>query len=313
MKGKLFFLLFIFFLAYLVGREWWWRGPDLSAAEHTVVIASGISVEAIADQLKEADIIGSPFLFKMYTALAGKSTKLQAGEFSLQEGTSISRVVAILGDAKANEITLTFPEGWTIKDMGVYMEEQGVVTRAAWEMAARQDLEGYLFPDTYRFLKGVSAEEVVAKMRETFTKKAIEGLLDRSEEQGLSLHEALTLASIVEAEVRSFEDRKLVADIFLRRLDIGMPLQADSTVNYVTGKDTPSISYADRDIDSPYNTYKYRGLPPGPIGNPGAEAIRALLEHASNPYFFFLTDAEGKVYYAKTLEEHNVNKARYLK
>jgi UPF0755 protein len=316
MRRKLFLIAFVVTLGYLVGHEFWWKAPATDAQDIVVIIASGLGVGDIAGELKKAGIIESPFLFKSYVKLSGKSAKLQAGEFTLRPGMSISDTLRVIQNARANEVTLTFLEGWTIKDMGAYLEAEGVVTASVWALAARPDLEGYLFPDTYRFLKGVAAPEIVEKMRDTFEKKAVSGLLDRTESvfgSSLTAHEVLTLASIVEAEVRSFEDRKKVADIFLRRLEIGMALQADSTVNYVTGKKTPSISFDDRDLDSPYNTYKYRGLPPGPIGNPGAEAIRAVLEHASNPFFFFLTDEDGNVYYARTLDEHNINKARYLK
>jgi len=127
------------------------------------------------------------------------------------------------------------------------------------------------------------------------------------------MHEMLTMASIIEREVRGDVDRKMISDLFWRRLDIGMALQADSTVNYVTGGKNPSISFVDRDIDSPYNTYKYRGLPPGPISNPSLSSIEAAIYPEQNNYFFFLTDPAGKVYYGRTLGEQGANRALYLR
>jgi UPF0755 protein len=129
----------------------------------------------------------------------------------------------------------------------------------------------------------------------------------------MTLHEVLTLASIVQREVRKESEMKNVADVFLKRLSIGMALQADSTVNYITGGDDPSISLDDRDIESPYNTYQNPGLPPGPISNPGLDALTAVIHPASNPYLYFLTDDLGNVYYARTFDEHLANKAKYLK
>ncbi|MBI2484802.1 endolytic transglycosylase MltG [Candidatus Uhrbacteria bacterium] len=309
---RLIALLLVVFFGWLVIRELWLRDPAADAVEKTVMVEQGSGVSFIAELLKDEDIIESPFLFKVYAKLLRVEGRLQPGAFSLKSGMSTHDVLRRMTDPTATELTLTFPEGWTLAKMGDYLEAEGVTTRAAWDAVATRDLEGYLFPDTYRFLKGVIPEDMVKRLRREMDEK-LEELAPALEASGRTTHEILTMASILEQEVRSPEDRRLVADLFWRRLDIGMALQADSTVNYVTGKDTPSISYADRDIDSPYNTYKYRGLPPGPISNPGLDAIRAALEPAANPYFFFLTDAEGKVYYAKTLEEHNVNKARYLR
>jgi UPF0755 protein len=311
MKKKIIFLLIVLFLCWLVGREWWWKSSGPSVPFVTVVIEEGSSVAQIADKLKEEKIIGSPYLFKAYTKLTGQSGVLQAGEFNLSRGMSASDVLEIITDARANEISLTFIEGWTLTQIGDYLESQGVVSKSEWSAAASHDLEGYLFPDTYRFLKGVTAEEIVSRMRAEMDEKINAEMRAELERNGTSVHEMLTMASIIEKEVSSAEDRKKISDIFWKRLAIGMALQADSTVNYITGKNTPAISYEDRDVDSPYNTYKYRGLPPGPISNPGASAIEAAVYPSSNPYYFFLTDEGGNVWYAKTLEEHNANKARY--
>jgi UPF0755 protein len=174
-------------------------------------------------------------------------------------------------------------------------------------------LEGYLFPDTYRFFDGVSTEEILVKILTNFERKFSPNMKVTLQESGHTLHELVTMASIIEREVQTNEDRVLVSDIFWRRLKVGMPLQADSTVNYITEKNTPFLSYEDRELDSLWNTYKYTGLPPGPIANPGLKALQAALFPQANSYWYFLTDKEGNVYYARTNEEQNENKARYLK
>jgi UPF0755 protein len=167
-------------------------------------------------------------------------------------------------------------------------------------------LEGYLFPDTYRFYAGTPAETVVRKMLDTYEAK-IASLKNQPD------HADLTLASLVESEVKTDADRAKVADILKRRLAAGMPLQLDSTVNYATGKSSPAVSSNDLAVNSPYNTYKYKGLPPGPIANPGMSSISAALAPTPNPYWYFLTAPDGTVIYSQTLVEHNAAKAKYLK
>jgi len=313
MKKKIILLIIVLLFGWLIGREWWWKGADVIESTVMIAIEEGSSVSSISDQLKDEDIIGSPYLFKVYTKLTGQSGVLQAGEFELYRGMSASDVLEVITNAQANEVSVTFVEGWTLEEMGEYLESQDVTSREEWNSVATHDLEGYLFPDTYRFLKGVSVEDIVSRMREEMDEKISSDMRVELDRNDISIHEILTMASIIEREVRSDDDRKMVSDIFWKRISIGMGLQADSTVNYVTGKDTPSISYEDRDIDSPYNTYKYRGLPPGPISSPSLSSIEAAVYPNSNPYYFFLTDPEGKVYYAKTLEEHGVNRVKYLR
>jgi UPF0755 protein len=163
------------------------------------------------------------------------------------------------------------------------------------------------------FAGDVKTEDLVATLLRNFGAKLTPTLRAKAAEEGRPLFDVVTMASIVEAEVRGDEDRRMVADIFWRRLDVGMALQADSTVNYVTGKGHASVSLEDTEVESRYNTYKYPGLPFGPICNPGLSAIKAAVDPKPNAYWYFLTDKEGTVHYGKTLDEHNTNKAIYLK
>ncbi|MDA1038366.1 MAG: endolytic transglycosylase MltG [bacterium] len=313
MKKLLLIILLIFFTGWYVGNQWWWRSPSSGAEAVQFVIAEGSGVSIVADQLKKEKIIRSPILLKVYAKFTGQEDRVQVGDFELFKKMSAQSVLSIITNATASEVQVTLLEGWTLDDMGNYLDGLGVVSRAEWSKVATHDLEGYLFPDTYRFLKEVTAEEIVKRMREEMEEKITSAMRAEMDRRGINMHEVLTMASIIEREVRGDKDRRMVSDLFWRRLDIGMALQADSTVNYVTGGKNPSISFVDRDIDSPYNTYKYRGFPPGPISNPSLSSIEAAIYPESNDYFFFLTDPEGKVYYGRTLGEHSTNRALYLR
>ncbi len=306
--------------------------------DFTFVVAPGESATVVARHLEDQQIIFSSWLFRVESKLLRKDDELRPGTFTLHQGLSTMRVIDLLTNSHAQERRITLIEGWGIKEMGEYLVAQGAVKDVKeWYavvgtppsvgtvtyamnfpnfsfisgMTKNKTLEGFLFPDTYRIRRDDSAEEIARRMLVNFEGRVgfSYGEVERS---GKTMYDVVTLASIIEREVRSDEDRKIVADIFQRRLKEGMALQADSTVNYVTGKKTPSLSSADRDIDSPWNTYKHRGLPPSPIGNPSLSAIKAVLDPTPNTYVYFLTDADGRVHYARTLEEHNRNKALYL-
>lgn len=282
-------------------------GPD--AREVSFEVEPGQSASAVAVRLSEQGIIKGPRAFALFARLTGAGSSIKAGTFALKEGMSYAAILSALTvSTAAKEVEITIPEGYTAKQVGeVARAALPHVTQAQWDEAAAGK-EGYLFPDTYRFHADASAADVVGKMRATFDMRMAEnGIV-----QGDGFARAVTLASILEREVRGAEDMAQVSDVFRKRLATGMPLQADSTVNYATGENRPSVTYEDLRVDSPYNTYKYPGLPPGPIGNPGVEAIKAALNPAKNPYYYFLTTPEGEVKYARTFEEHLGNR-RYLR
>lgn len=309
--------------------------PDDDAQAVSFTVEEGASVEQIAKELEEKEIITSSFFFKVYTKLS--DSVLQAGTFELKPGMSLRSVVQELGYAKAEEIQVTIPEGYTLAQIGeVIVEAMPEIEAADWEavvsasgrrvlaedeilagIPSDQGLEGYLFPDTYRFRSDATAAAVVETMVLTLKRRLAENdiAIPRNLifEGGLTFHEMITLASIVEREVRTPEDMKLVAGIFYTRMKIGMALQADSTVNYVTGKNDTAISLEDSRVVSPYNTYQNLGLPPGSISNPGMNAILAVLSPTDSDYLYFLTTDEGEVVYAKTFDEHIANKYQYIK
>lgn len=298
----------------------------------TIIIESGTSLSAAAHLMAEEDLVNA-FWFRVYAKLAGAET-IQPGTYEVPVGESYASILGRLHYGKETEVSVTIPEGFTLEQMGErFASVLPAVTIEAWREGAgasspanehpfvvaagkpdNVDLEGYLFPDTYRFHIDSTVAEIVQKMIDTMQARyEAVATFDPADSFMLTAHEYLTLASIIEREVRSVEDMKLVADIFIKRLKIGMPLQADSTVNYVTGGTDPSISLTDRDLDSPYNTYQNPGLPPGPISNPGLNALAAVFNSTSNSYYYFLTTDDGAVIYATTNAEHAANKAKYLK
>ncbi|MBI5793506.1 endolytic transglycosylase MltG [Candidatus Uhrbacteria bacterium] len=311
--------------------------PEEEAESVMFEVKSGDSVSEIAEDLNRAGIITSELFFKIYVKLTGNASNLQAGSFELTSGMNFRTLVAELTNAQAQEAEITIPEGYTVKQIGEsVMEALPEIELADWEavvsgndlrqiagieildgIPADQGLEGYLFPDTYRFRADANAATVAETMILTLKRRLAENniAIPRNSifEGGLTFHEMLTMASIVEREVRDPEDMKLVAGIFYTRMKIGMALQADSTVNYVTGKSDTSISQEDSRVNSPYNTYQNLGLPPGPISNPGMNAIMAVLEPTDSDYLYFLTTPEGDVIYASTFDEHIANKYKYLK
>ena len=201
------------------------------------------------------------------------------------------------------EITLTIPEGYTARQMGELFEKSELFLKDEF-LAIAQKEEGYLFPDTYRFFKKTTPEKVIEKMKKNFEEKT----------RDLSIsHEIIIMASIIEKEVRGQEDRKIISGILWRRIKEGIGLQVDASLNYILGKTSAKLTADDLKVDSQYNTYKYRGLPVGPIGNPGLNAILAALNPSKSPYLFYLSDKDGVTRFAKNFEEHKANKLRYLR
>ncbi|MBU0649354.1 endolytic transglycosylase MltG [Patescibacteria group bacterium] len=318
--------------------------PDEAAAGQEFVISSGESAAQISDRLDEAGIIKSDFIFNTHVWFMGHESDFKIGEFTLKPGMSMMTICNTLTLAEATETWVTIIEGWNLRDAAFKFEEMGMFqAEEIFEQAGQPgvdyrplsqknpaeawkaefdflgdkpgyvSLEGYLFPDTYKFYKDATAEDAVRRLLINFDKKLEPEWREEIARQGKSVFEVITMASIIEKEMSGLEARKMVSDIFWKRLDMGMPLQSDASVNYVTGKKTTRPSIEDTQVDSPYNTYKYPGLPLGPISNPGAEAIEAAIYPTTNDYYYFLNTEDGDIIYSKTHDEHVENKAKYLK
>lgn len=347
MRRILFLIIVIIFLSVVTGYLSWrvfWVKPIPEAAATQFEIQEGQNLSEIIQSLNSRGLLENPRLFKWYVSWKNLDTKIQSGVFELKPNLSIRNLVKILTNAEAAEMKLTFIEGQNLRDYGHYLEYNGLFMaeelhelvgfpavdyRWTKEMPVPKDfsnqldflkdkpkyvsLEGYLFPDTYRFKKSANLEEIVEKLLENFGRKLTPALCSEISRQGKSIFEVVTMASLIEAEAREEQDRRLVSDILWRRLAIGMPLQVDSSVNYVTGEKKPAISSAEQKIDSLYNTYKYPGLPLGPINNPSLSAILAAIYPEKNDDWFFLADKEGKIHYAKDLKGHSENRGKDYK
>lgn len=302
------------------------RPLDEKADTQTVVIESGLGTPEIGQQLLNDGLVSSSMAFTAAVFFEGARGDLQAGTYELSAAQSPRQIVELLRDGRTRELRVTIPEGLRIDQIAELLDDENIVGADEFERAAREeydfaflqskpegyDLEGFLFPDTYHFKPGVSAHEVIETMLTNFEDK-IEDLLPAFEQDDRSLFEILTLASIVEREVATPEDRANAAGVFINRIENDIPLQSDITLSYVLKEDKRDYSLAETEIDDPYNTYLYEGLPPGPIDSPGLSAIEAALSPAEHKYFYFLSDLEtGNTYFAETLEEHNENVEKYL-
>ncbi|MFA6376369.1 MAG: endolytic transglycosylase MltG [Candidatus Paceibacterota bacterium] len=290
----------------------------------TIMILRGENALQIANDLKAEGYIKSKVIFIFLVLKEGNLKKLKAGEYDFK-GLDYRAIIDKLLKGQVIVKTATVIPGWTIRDIAASPQIKEIIPNENFSGAASDelrgkfdfldslpaddDLEGYLFPDTYQFPKDTDADGLAVLMLENFDKKLIPAFRDKIKVRGISIHEAVIMASILEKEVITLEDKKIVAGILYKRLEVKMPLQVDCTLLY---SKTGELKAFDREIDSLYNTYRYAGLPPGPICNPGIESIEAAIEPLDSPYWFYLSAPEGTTYFSKTYDEHLANKAKYL-
>lgn len=303
-------ILAFWVIAYTV----FWRAPSDFPTSTIVTIESGQGLQRIVQDFKSKSIIRSPFMFRSLVIILGGEKRVVAGDYLLdtKENPLTLALRIIRGDFHMNEIKLTIPEGMSVKEIGELLDKNLVSFDQASFVERATSKEGYLFPDTYFFRPTTKPEDVIGRMNALYEKK-IETLQKDILASKHSEKEIITMASILEGEAKTTEDRKIVSGILWKRMSAGIPLQVDATFKYINGKGTAELSLDDLKIDSRYNTYVYRGLPPTPINNPGLDAILASLYPTKTPYLYFLTGRDGKMYYARTFEEHKVNKAKYLR
>ena len=317
--------------AFYVGWVIYWPidKTNLQAVEFTV--EKGQGVKEISWQLEQANLIRSPWWFQTYVWLKRQGSRLQAGKYSLGQNYNVPEIVSTITGGKViiNEVKTTFPEGFTNQQIKDRLIEQGVAAASSLggdlavnyqvqykfltDASARASLEGYLFPDTCIFERDVKKEEIIKKFLDNFDKKLTPDLRQAISQQHRTIFDVITLASIVQQESMNEGEMPLIAGVFAKRLAIGMALQSDATVNFATGKKDRQPLYEDLKVQSPYNTYLHKGLPPGPICNPGLAAIKAAISPAATDYLYFLHPLDGATVFSKTVEEHNRNKIKYLK
>lgn len=252
----------------------------------------------IANNLKEKNIIKNTTVFTYYSLLSDKN--ILPGIYYLSPDMKMSEILDILDEGKVSEKKATIPEGWRREQIAQKLADEGIIDANIF-LANTKDLEGYLFPDTYQFGLENTPEEVTKKFTDNF----------KAQTSGLNItKERLILASIIEREAKHDEDRANIAGVYQNRLDLGMNLGADPTIQYAKG-DWNTLTKSDFVLDSPYNTYIYEGLPPTPICNPGIESIKAAINPAQHDYYYFINLADGTTIFSKTLEEHNTNIEKY--
>lgn len=284
----------------------------------------------VIDRLTESGVVKNGFLLRNYLRYRGLDYSVEAGHYQLTGEMTVRQIAEALQSARPASIAFTVLEGWRMEEIAERIAISGLnitfddFLSTCNEIASSNNLppgwlsgytlEGFLFPDTYFFDPDASAQEVILAMLENFESKIDADMLSGFDQQGLSVYEAVTLASIVEREAVVPDERPLIASVFLRRLSIDMKLEADPTVQYALGLQADGwwkapLSLSDLELDSPYNTYRYAGLPPGPIANPGASALAAVAFPADSTYLFFraMCDGSGRHAFAETYEEHQEN------
>jgi UPF0755 protein len=292
-------------------------------------VKQGQSLDEVAKNLEAAKLIKSDFVFSLYMKASKRAKKIQAGDYQIPGNLNMKDVAGIITFGQVSATRITIPEGWTLDQIGDYLEKQKVVKKADFLASAKyqaerdkkysflgelkegDSLEGFLYPDTYELSKDADSNEIITKMLANFEKK-FSGLQGKVAGSGMNTYEVVSLASMVEREAVSAADRKMVAGVFEKRLDFGMPLQSDVTVLYALKSTKKDVTYADTQVDSPYNTYRVVGLPAGPICNPSIVAIDAVLNPTKSNYLYFLAAPDGKVYFSTTVDQHNALKAKYL-
>lgn len=342
MKKIIFILIIIAFVLlggfYFVYQYKINSGNGANVEEVVFSVVSGEGVKTIAEKLVEKNLINSKSYFILYVRNQKLEASFQAGDYILNQAMPLKRVVSILtsGKALSREKTIKIIEGWRNGDIAEYLQKENFASDkkftelanspiAEWNFDfAKPDffstipenasLEGFLFPDTYRIFAEADEEDIIKKMLDNFGLKLNAEMQADTAKQGRSLFEIITMASIVEKEVRSNDDMKIVSGLFWDRIKNGQALESCATLAFILGVDKPQYTLEDTQIDSPYNSYRNRGLPPGPICNPGLNAIIAAIYPEYTGYNYFLSRPDtGETVFSKTYDEHLRNKEKYLR
>ena len=294
-------------------------GADEDERTVYVKIESGMTAADIGEVLAEHNIIKSRTAFWLLAKLKGYESAFHAGSYELRTHMDNSAVFDALRQGAITQVKFTIPEGFGVKEIAERLDKEGIANGKEFVRLAktfapypymeahpniRYRAEGFLFPDTYIIDPDLNETQILQVMAENFDNRLTSAIRDKARDRKLSVYELITLASLVEKEVRYQEDLKPVAQVFLKRLQVGMPLQTDASLQYLMDAPKEDVTYSDTEIDSPYNTYKHMGLPPGPIASPGMAAIEAVLDPSDTDYLYFVADRQGHNHYAHTYDEH---------
>lgn len=282
-------------------------------------VAPGMTSGDIGTLLQKQGVISSKIHFWIVARLNGADNKFQSGKYALHRNMEDRDVLQVLIAGSDSVERFTIPEGYNVNEIAKRLSDEGIVDKTEFLEAAKKfapydymkadsraqyRAEGFLFPDTYEISSDASAEDILHMMAKNFDRRLTPEMRSRAAEMNLSIYDLVTMAALVEKEARFAEDRPIIAQVFFKRLQIGMPLQTDTTIQYLLDAPKEDVSVADTKIDSPYNTYQHKGLPPGPIANPGLAAIQAVLYPADTDYLYFVADRQGHNHYSMTYDEH---------
>lgn len=291
----------------------------------TIEIEKGASFRMIATELERQGIIRSAESFSLAARILNAYKAVKAGEYEFSTDLSQMEVLQMLVKGRVKKHMITVPEGYNIRDIGALLEREGLVKKADFIERAYDKgiaaslgvqgptLEGYLFPDTYSFTKGLTPDEIIEKMTGRFKEVFFRDFEGQAHDKGLSMKWVITLASIIEKETGAPEERGLISAVFHNRLKKGIRLQSDPTVIYDIEAFDGNLKKRHLTAKTPYNTYVKYGLPPGPIASPGRDSIRAAIMPAEGDYIYFVSKNDGTHYFSKTLKEHNIAVQRYQK
>ncbi len=312
------FLLICFIVYQVFYSKYYWEGSD----EKKFSVRAGQNLDDIISELRSADIISNSFLFKLSVKLTGKENQIISNSYLFKNGMSNSDLIDILTDKSIMQlIRITIPPGYSLRQIANLAEKKLSLSKEKFLKEASNDslisllglsgqiknLEGFLYPDTYEVSPAINEKNLVSLLFNEFKKKILDDNDIQSDiaEQQTTLLKTLTLASIIEGETRIEEEKPVIAGVYVNRLKKGMRLEADPTVQYVfPGGPKPRLLFEDLKIKSPYNTYLNKGLPPGPINNPGISAVRAALNPAVHDYIFFVATGEGGHKFTENYAQH---------
>lgn len=320
-----FILLLLLTLTLLAGGLWWAFSPIMSpdgisdpeSVEQKLVVAKGRTTSQVANQLVEANLIRHPMIFLLAVKYLKLDGRLQAGSFTLSPTQPLFEIAQALTKS-IDDLWVTIPEGLRREEIASLFAEDLPEFDEVEFLSLAKDSEGRLFPDTYLIPDQATAQFIYSLLSNTFDKKIVTGLAEEIANSDRSLDELLIMASLLEREAQGYEDMRHVAGILWNRIDLGMPLQVDATLQYAKGQTdngkwwNPPLGI-DRQLISPFNTYQNPGLPPAPIANPGLDAIRAALDPLPTDDLFYLHDSSGQMWYAPDYAGHQQNINRYLR
>ena len=312
-------------IALLVGGYWYFNFSNDNASLATgqkvkFTVQQGMTTADIATMLHKLKLVNTPESFRMAAKIRGLDSALQAGDYEIISGMSNKDIVEVLSKGEVHYEVFTVPEAFTINKIAEKLEKEGLGKAADFKDAAKNytpypymeinnsdiiyKAEGFVYPSTYYFTKGMSEKDILTMMVREFNKRLTPAVREEIKASKMTVRDVVNMAAMVEAEAVFREEMPLIAGVFLKRLQINMPIQSDTTIQYILGRQKKEVTIADTQIKSPYNTYTNPGLPPGPIANPSMEAINAVLHPIKTDYLYFVADKEGHHQFTKTYAEH---------